>query len=166
MNIETNTQELKEVLDMVYNLPNASGGGSAKADLVITGMPRTEPVTEDFFAFYRGTANGKSCGPQYVTFEQEQVVSAFEKLINGNEVRGALKLPATFFNSWDGFYAAAYPAARVAAKQSSPNRLHVRFECASTALSVKGSYVTIEYIFTVNVANRTAVLSDSILWDE
>ena len=33
--IETNTEELQEILQTVYNLPNRSSGGSAEPDLVI-----------------------------------------------------------------------------------------------------------------------------------
>lgn len=33
--IETNTEELNEILQTVYNLPNRSSGGSAEPDLVI-----------------------------------------------------------------------------------------------------------------------------------
>lgn len=165
MNIETNTQELREILETVYNLPNASGGGSAKADLVITGMPQTEPVTANYFSFRRGTMSGKTFGPENVTFDQERVVSAYEKLINGEDVRVALQLPATMFNSWDGFFSATFQAVRVGAGQMNPTRLIVRFDCAIGFFgSTEGEYNRFEYEFTVDAANRTAVLSNCYLW--
>lgn len=165
MNIETNTQELREILDMVYDLPNASGGGSAKADLVITGMPRTEPVTDNFFSLSRFTVNGKNGGPEYITFDQEQVVSVYEKLVNGEEIRAALKVPAILFNSWDGFFSATFQAVRVAAGKANPTRLIVRFDCAIGFFgSTEGTYNRFEYEFTVDAANRTATLSNCYLW--
>lgn len=167
MNIETNTQELREILNMVYDLPNASGGGSAKADLVITGMPQTEPVTANYFGFRRGTMSGKTYGPEQVTFDQEQVVSAYEKLVNGEEIRVALKVPAILFNSWDGPFSATFQAVRVAAGKANPTRLIVRFDCAIGFFgSTEGAYNRFEYEFTVDAANRTAVLSNCYLWTE
>lgn len=44
--IETNTEELQEILETVYNLPNV-GGGSSAPDLVIA-MNATSPSTVDF----------------------------------------------------------------------------------------------------------------------
>ena len=52
--IETNTSELQEILQSVYNLPNANSGGSDTPDLVIKlTAPResnlTEVVVSNFF---------------------------------------------------------------------------------------------------------------------
>ena len=165
MNIETNTQELREILETVYNLPNAGGNGSAKADLVITGMPFSETGTDNYFALVRDEYNGRKRGPEYITFDQEQVVSAYEKLINGGDVRAALQIPAMFLNSWEGLYATTYQGIRVAAGRD-PISLVVRFECAGAFLgSAEGTYSRVEYVFSIDTANRTATLSNCFMWN-
>lgn len=73
--IETNTEELQEILQTVYNLPNAGGSGSAKTDLIIK--------TANGFAF-------DSTSARNISFDPNAVISTYEKLTAGNEVRATL----------------------------------------------------------------------------
>lgn len=63
--IETNTEELQEILQTVYNLPNA-GGGSAELDLVI--------------GFDDSNWDGVT-RPDQFTFDQAAVVATYNKLL-------------------------------------------------------------------------------------
>ena len=153
--IETNTEALQEILQTVYNLPMA-GGGSAKPDLVITGIPETG--TGDYFAFDFGSYTGGGYGPNRVAFDQEKVIAAYEKLLSGKEVRATLMLPTAYLNSWNGACAAVFPAIRVAAfPNNDPVKfLTVRFECATFFSSAGiGDYYTFDYTFVLNLENRT-----------
>ena len=48
--IETNTEELQEILQQVYDLPNRSSGGSSEPDLVINvRMPQGSYLTQEYF---------------------------------------------------------------------------------------------------------------------
>ena len=155
--IETNTEELQEILQTVYNLPMA-GGGSAEPDLVITGIPETE--TGNYFAWTSGSFSGRNYGPDYVTFDQEKVIAAYEKLLSGKEVRVVLVTPGVWLNSWNGKCIAVFSAIRVAAfPANNPPLLIARFECASFFSSGDiGDYYTYEYVFQLDLENRTAEL--------
>lgn len=159
--IETNTEELQEILQTVYNLPMA-GGGSSEPDLVIYGVPIAS--TGDYFNFVSGSYTGGVYGPQYITFDQEQVTAAYEKLISGKDVRAVFYLPSVTLNSWDGAWAVRYPAVRVIATHNdTPRRLAVRFDCASEFHSGYGITYKIEYVFGVDTTNRTATLQSWII---
>ena len=69
--METNTEELREILQTVYDLPMA-GGGSSGADLVI-GLDTSDTLEID----------GRS---DRLTFDSAAVVSAAEKLLSGETV--------------------------------------------------------------------------------
>lgn len=158
--IETNTEELQEILQTVYNLPMA--GGSSEPDLVIYGVPAAS--TGNAFNFVSGSYTGGMCGPQYITFDQEQVIAAYEKLISGKDVRAVFCLPSIAFNSWDGGWVVRYPAVRVIATHNdTPRRLAVRFDCASEFNSGYGSTYKMEYVFVVDTTNRTATLLSWII---
>ena len=79
--IETNTEELNEILQTVYNLPNRSSGGSAEPDMTIR-------TTEGFdFASYPTTYD-YNCN--HVTVDQNEFMATYEKLMAGNDVRVTL----------------------------------------------------------------------------
>ena len=74
--IKTNTEELQEILQTVYNLPNASGGGSTEPDLVIT---------------YNNPINGESfSNPSFCSFDNAAVVDTYSKLLAGQTVNCVL----------------------------------------------------------------------------
>lgn len=73
--IETNTEELQEILQTVYNLPNA-GGGSSAPDLVI-GLD-----TSDLLTITSQT--------ERLTFDSADVVNAYNKLLSGETVNCVL----------------------------------------------------------------------------
>ena len=160
--LETNTEELQEILRQVYDLPNAVGGQS-RADLVIAGVASTG--TNDCFEWDSGSYDGRSYGPTYITFDQEEVVAVYEKLLMDKEVRVILSCSNMALNSWDGPFSIIYQAIRVAASHTrSPNYLLVRFDCASHFSSSIGAYYTLEYIFEVDTSARTAVLQNCFCW--
>lgn len=69
--IETNTEELQEILNTVYNLPMA-GGGSAEPDLVIKlDNPDWLQMTNH---------------PELLTFNSEEVINTYNKLLSGESV--------------------------------------------------------------------------------
>ena len=75
MMIKTNTEELQEILQTVYNLPNASGG-SAEPDLVIT---------------YSNTDLSQSFSdPSLCSFDNAAVVDTYSKLLAGQTVNCVL----------------------------------------------------------------------------
>lgn len=72
--IETNTEELQEILQTVYNLPMA-GGGSSEPDLVI--------------GFDDSNLEGIA-RPDQFTFDQTAVVNTYNKLLSGETVNCVL----------------------------------------------------------------------------
>ena len=72
--METNTEQLREILQQVYDLPEAGSGGS-EPDLVI-GFDDTN---------WEGLT-----GPDQFTFEQTAVVATYNKLLTGQTVNCVL----------------------------------------------------------------------------
>lgn len=73
--IETNTEELQEILQTVYNLPLA-GGGSSEPDLVI-GLDTSDTMVIN--------------GPvERLSFDSAAVISAYNKLLSGETVNCVL----------------------------------------------------------------------------
>ena len=75
--IETNTEELREILQTVYNLPNAGGGGSAEPDLVITLDPAPD-------------LGGMSGSDNNLSFDHDAVVNTYTKILSGQPVNCVL----------------------------------------------------------------------------
>lgn len=73
--IETNTEELQEILQTVYNLPMA-GGGSSEPDLVIV--------------FDDGNWDGVKSDYSQFTFDSADVVNTFNKLITPQPINCVL----------------------------------------------------------------------------
>lgn len=108
--IETNTEELQEILQTVYNLPNA-GGGSSEPDLVIT---LTESVLD-----------GISDRPEKFSFNSEEVVNAYTKLLSGETVNCVLN--ADYFPSTGSKLKASSPQITVFAQSEDGNSARVGF---------------------------------------
>lgn len=154
--IETNTEQLQEVLQQVYNLPSRSGG-SSEPDLVIT-------TGENFSFLYIENAPERS--PRNVVYETEKIISTYEKLKNGGDVRVTFG-GQLWLNSWDGGFYTTYPAQRVAASidRDAPILIARFLIPVFWDGSGIGTYVTIEYIFTVDTTNRTAELDAACVWN-
>ena len=90
--IETNTEELQEILQTVYNLPNASGG-SSEPDLVIG-------LTESGM-------NGITGNTELFSFNSDEVVNAYAKLLSGETVNCVLN--ADYFPNSGGKVKASSP---------------------------------------------------------
>lgn len=73
--METNTEELQEILNTVYNLPMA-GGGSSEPDLVIKlDNPDWLQMTDH---------------PELLTFNSEEVINTYNKLLSRETVNCVL----------------------------------------------------------------------------
>lgn len=108
--IETNTEELQEILQTVYNLPNA-GGGSSEPDLVIT---LTESVMD-----------GITNHPEKISFNSEEVVNAYTKLLSGETVNCVLN--ADYFPDSGGKVKASSPQITAFAKSEDGNSARVGY---------------------------------------
>ena len=108
--IETNTEELQEILQTVYNLPMA-GGGSSEPDLVIH---FNKP---DF-----GSLNGYA---ELATFNQEDVISTYNKLLSGETVNCVLN--ATYWPDTGGPIKASSPHITAFAKSEDGNSARVGY---------------------------------------
>ena len=84
--IETNTEQLQEVLQQVYNLPNRSGG-STTPDLVIgLNWTNTKTKSDDGYAF-----RSQHLSVNDVTIESGSLSAVVEKIKQGIPVRVSLK---------------------------------------------------------------------------
>ena len=107
--IETNTEELQEILQTVYNLPNA-GGGSSEPDLVI-GFDDTN---------WDGIT-----GPDQFTFDQTAVVSTYNKLLSGETVNCVLN--AIYWPNSGGYLKASSPHVTAFAVSEAGNSARVGY---------------------------------------
>lgn len=102
--IETNTEELQEILNTVYNLPMA-GGGSAGPDLVIQfDDPNWDGVKTDYSQF---------------TFDSADVVNTFNKLITPQPINCVLN--ARYWPHSGGAIVASSPHVTAYARPESNN---------------------------------------------
>lgn len=151
--METNTEQLREILQQVYDLPEAGNGGGSEPDLAI--CPMLDDGTSNYFRMKAGNFNGRDCGPKYVTYDPEKVISVYEKLQAGKDVRvvftGLLSL-----NSWDGYFSVCYPCSRAVAI-SNPNYtlLAVAFQMdAWFDDAIMDTPVPLEVDFHIDLENR------------
>lgn len=111
--IETNTEELQEILQTVYNLPMAGGGGSAP-DLVIA-LDTSDTMT---------ISNNKD----KVTFDSADVVKTYNKLLSGETVNCVLN--AKYHQHSGAAFNASSPQLTVYAQSESNNSARVGFMIA------------------------------------
>lgn len=159
--IETNTEELQEILQTVYNLPMA-GGGSSEPDLVIT-------PGEDF-RFSPASTSNPTFNISKISFDPSAVISTYEKLIAGKDVR-VVFTGRILLNSDVPMIMTTYPALRVLAygtevTSSSVPALVVRFQCANGYffMSTSGGWSDMEYRFLINSATGEVTLYGTALW--
>lgn len=112
--IETNTEELQVILQTVYNLPMAGGGGSAEPDLVIT-LDNTD----------WGSMTGHA---ELLSFNQEDVINTYNKLISGETVNCVLN--AIYWPFSGGPVKASSPQISVYAKSEDGNSTRDGYMCA------------------------------------
>lgn len=146
--LEMNTTELEGLLQDVYNLPDRNSGGSSEPDLVIT--------PGDDFAFNKSSQN-QTYNVSKISFDPSEVVSTYEKLIAGKDVR-VVFTGRIFLNSWSPRIMTTYPAMRVLAydtdvTDSAPS-LVVKFMAADVYwfMSNETHFVNLEYRFQINPA--------------
>ena len=154
--IETNTEELQEILQTVYNLPNAGGSGSAKTDLIIK--------TANGFAFDGTSARN-------ISFDPNAVISTYEKLTAGNEVRVTLtgSMPLSTYADYDTITTVQAERVMVHFEPWDQSKaLNVRFRVPSFYghFSTDETEITIiHYQFTI-YADGSVSLSGSTCWEE
>ena len=163
--IETNTEELQEVLQQVYNLPNRSGGGgSADPDLAIE--------TDYGFDFIMPNDNA-DYNISKISFSANEVISACQKLLAGKAIRVTLT-GLINMNSYCPDFMTTYQAVRVMAYGSehashlgNKKCLVVRFEVPTMYyfLSGDGYHAQLEYRFEIDPDAGTVILDNCALWD-
>ena len=146
--IETNTEELQEILQTVYNLPNRnSGGGSSEPDLII--------IPTENFDFAPDNSDNRDYNIKKISFDSESVISTYEKLAAGKDVRVALTGHLTL-NSYSPPIMTTAQAERVLVYDETVDSrgkfLVVRFTiaCNYFFLSVDGTDTCFEYRFLIN----------------
>ena len=157
--IKTNTEELQNILQQVYNLPDRSSG-SAEPDLVIT-------PTEDFNI--NSVANNSNYNITKIQFDQTAVISTYEKLAAGKDVRVTFT-GLMYLNSFSPRFMTTYTATRVIAYgtdvNSAGNWLVVRILATPTYvfLSADNGTCELEYRFLINPNTNEASLDSAVLW--
>lgn len=147
-------QEIRNYIDEV-------GGGTSKPDITLRGLNSQEIGSTNFthsFGFEYDSV--WKFDPGVITFDQEELVKAYEKGINKEPISAVLLAPISNDSSsgWSENY---YPANLVA---SVPNRQHlvIRFKCNDDYWINIGSQVLtgtehhVQYVFTIDPINRTA----------
>lgn len=81
--IETNTEDLREILQAVYDLKNSAGGGSSAPDLVIT--------------FSNPTDEGITGHPEKFSYDLNEVFNTFNKVTAGQTVNCCLNAEYSAF---------------------------------------------------------------------
>ena len=147
--IETNTEELQEILQTVYNLPNA-GGGSSAPDLVIT--------PGENFNFTKPNVNGTYNVAQ-ISFNASEVISSYEKLMAGKDVRAVLT-GYVGLNSYSPRFMTTQPAMRVLAYGGASygvdgNYLVVRFNVAHTYFFLSDDQGSLDIDFRFHIDPTT-----------
>ena len=144
--IETNTEELQEILQTVYNLPMA-GGGSAEPDLVI-GLD-----TSDLEAI--------SDSPEKLTFESADVINAYNKLLSGETVNCVLN--AKYRVDSGPAINASSPQIALMARSEGNNSARVGFMLADFNLrhinNVFNGTVLVEIEFSIHGNNTASVVN-------
>ena len=108
--LETNTEELQEILQTVYNLPDA-GGGSSEPDLVIN-LDASESM-------------GISDKADKITFDSASVINAYNKLLSGETVGCVLN--AHYYPYSGGTVKASSPQITAYAKSEDGNSARVGY---------------------------------------
>lgn len=161
--IETNTEELQEILNTVYNLPMA-GGGSSEPDLVITAAENFAWANPNQYPTYNW---GK------ILFDPNAVISTYEKHMAGKDVRAVF---GGFFplNSAIPRVMTTHPHARIIGYgpdvYNSGNNCHylvVRFHVYDSYyfLSNDGTAFEPEYRFIISSDMSTATLEACAMWN-
>lgn len=147
--IETNTEELQEILQTVYNLPMA-GGGSSEPDLVITLDNSSNSTNIDNH-------------PEKFTFNSEDAISVYNKLLTGQTVNCVLN--ATYWPSSGGCFNASSPHVTALAKSDDNNSARAGYLGILFNLSALyngyNSICTVHLDFNITHSN-TAVITKAI----
>lgn len=159
--IETNTEELQEILQTVYNLPMA-GGGSAEPDLVIT-------ATENFG--WDSPSTNQDYNLAKIAFDPNAVISMYEKHMAGKDVRAAFR-GYLYLNSWSPPIMTAYHSSRVigygpeVSDYQGKHYLVVRFQIARFYwfMSNDNGDEILEYRFSISSDMSTANYDTVRMW--
>lgn len=156
MTIETNTEELREILQTVYDLPNRSSGGGNTPDLVI----RFRPVDGDeYFSGNNNTAK--------FSYDPDAVISVYDKVVAGESVNCVLNMERTMFND-DTYAFTSSPHVFVRAytpgnSSGVPTNLDVYFRVMWDQMNTYMAYIYFEITETAVTITRTALQADNFL---
>lgn len=157
--IKTNTEELQNILQQVYNLPDRSSG-SAEPDLVIT--------PDENFSF-NDVMSGNPYNIKQILFNPTAVISTYEKLSEGKDVRVVLT-GFIFLTSTAPKLMTTYTATRVIAYgtdvDSMGKWLVVRFMAAPSYFFLSGDNGTceFEYRFLIDTDTNEVELNGAKFW--
>lgn len=160
--METNTDQLRQILQQVYDLPEAGSGSSAEPDLVIT--------PTEYFRFNpdNTTGNNRDFNVKKISFDPESVISTYEKLTAGKDVRVVLT-GHIMLNSYSPPLMTTASAERALVYDETVNTagkfLVVRFTVAHSYffLSYDGDYACFEYRFWIKPTGEV-VLDAAACW--
>ena len=142
--IETNTEELQEILQTVYNLPMA-GGGSSEPDLVI-GLDTSD-------------SQEITGSPEKLTFESADVINAYNKLLSGETVNCVLN--AKYRVDSGSAINASSPQITLMARSEANNSARVGFMLADFNLRYSNNEVDgtalVEIEFSIHGNNTVSV---------
>ena len=148
--IETNTEELQEILQTVYNLPNA-GGGSSAPDLVIR-------TSDEFYVW----TIGSGWSADKVTYNPDEVTSVYEKLKAGKDVKVILTGKSNL-DSWSPQFFINLHACMAAASNygADTEQVMVYFIVDGSYFgeSTKNTY-HLKYIFNINRVDSAVELHE------
>lgn len=116
--IETNTEELQEILQTVYNLPNA-GGGSSEPDLIVTiNIPKNDGYISNITA-------------DHVTFDTSKIPALIAKLESWTPVSVVIQAKYYYgdYGEFTGFF---YPTTVVKKIRPDAPTLSVGIECRTS----------------------------------
>ena len=147
--IETNTEELQEILQTVYNLPMA-GGGSSEPDLVIT-VDNSSSST---------TMNNH---PEKFAFNSDDAISVYNKLLTGQTVNCVLN--SAYWPHSGGSFNASSPHVTALAKAYDSNSaragyLGILFNLYGTYSNNFDAIYTVHLHFNITHSN-TAVITEA-----
>lgn len=137
--------------------------GSSKPDVTMRAIPYEERESHNnyVFSFTPGShaSLGYSWGPDGIIFNQEEIVSAYEKVVDNKPVN-CLFTNCGWLNSWEGNYNTCYSLTRIAASKERETKCLVMNFLCNTDLNgyINLGKYDLEYLFEVNTENRTATI--------
>ena len=143
--IETNTEELQEILQQVYDLPDRNAGGSSKPDLIL--------YPNDNYDTYNGPTEST------VSYDQAKVISVYQKALSGQDASVTISGRIAFNSGYRYNDRVVHRSYMIIANEATSS-LSVLFPGFIWGYnSVGGASLRVyEVVFKVDAENRTAYI--------